>query len=67
MEKILINWLQDYTLVDKISIDTKFNDLNFDLFDQAMTIDFVEKTFNKNINVNAQWYNTIRELLNDIA
>lgn len=67
MEKILINWLKDYTLIDNISIDSKFDDLNFDLFDQAMTIDFVEKTFNKNINGNTHWYNTIRELLNDIA
>ena len=55
METILINWLKDYSTISDITIETKFIDLNFDLFDQAMTVDFIKETFNKNINQREKW------------
>jgi|688.fasta_scaffold319685_2 acyl carrier protein len=67
METILINWLKDYSTISYITIETKFIDLNFDLFDQAMTVDFIKQTFNKNINQREKWYITVGELINDIS
>jgi acyl carrier protein len=67
METILINWLKDYSTISDITIETKFIDLNFDLFDQAMTVDFIKETFNKNINQREKWYITVGELINDIS
>jgi acyl carrier protein len=67
METILINWLKDYSTISYITIETKFIDLNFDLFDQAMTVDFIKETFNKNINQREKWYITVGELINDIS
>lgn len=67
MEKILINWLKEYTSVNNIVAETKFTDLNFDLFDQAMTVDFVKQKFNKNINRKEKWYETIKDLIIDIS
>lgn len=67
METILINWLKDYSTISDITIKTKFIDLNFDLFDQAMTVDFIKQTFNKNINQREEWYITVGELINDIS
>ena len=67
METILINWLKDYSIISDITIETKFIDLNFDLFDQAMTVDFIKETFNKNINQREKWYITVGELINDIS
>jgi hypothetical protein len=67
MEKILIDWLKEYTTVFNITVETRFSDLNFDLFDQAMTIDFIKQTFKKNINRREDWYMTIKELLDDIS
>jgi hypothetical protein len=67
METILINWLKDYSTISDITIETKFIDLNFDLFDQAMTVDFIKQTFNKNINQREKWYITVGELINDIS
>ncbi len=67
MEKILIDWLIQYTEVSAIDPDTKFSDLNFDIFDEAMTVDFIKETFNKNINQSEKWYITVGELINDIS
>ena len=67
MEKILIDWLKEYTTVFNITMETRFYDLNFDLFDQAMTVDFIKQTFNKNINQREEWYITVGELINDIS
>lgn len=67
METILINWLREYTMITNITLETKFDELNFDLFDQAMITDFVEQTLNKNINRKETWYNTVRELINDLS
>lgn len=66
MEKILIDWLETYTGVTSINLDTKFIDLNFDLFDEAMTVDFIQKKFNKSVNPKI-WYSDIQELVNDIS
>lgn len=66
MEKILIDWLETYTGVTGINLDTKFIDLNFDLFDEAMTVDFIQKKFNKSVNLKI-WYSDIQELVNDIS
>lgn len=66
METILIDWLKFYTQVDTITKDTTFADLNYDLFDEAMTIDFVLKTFEVNININEEWFNTVGDLLSAI-
>lgn len=67
MEKILINWLKEYTTVVDITVKTKFSDLKFDLFDQAMAVDFIKQKFNKNINLKENWYTTVGELLDDIS
>lgn len=67
METILINWLKEYSTVMDITPETKFDELNFDLFDQAMMIDFVERTLSKNINRKETWYSTVGELINDLS
>lgn len=67
METILINWIKEYSTVTSVSVETTFADLNFDLFDQAMTVDFVKRTFNKNINRRENWYTTVGELVNELS
>jgi acyl carrier protein len=67
MEKILINWLQTYTGVDNITPTTTFESLRFDIFDQAVTVDFIQKTFNKNANQHDLWYLTVKDLINAIS
>lgn len=66
MDEILIDWLQDYVGVDDINEKTQFKDLNFDLFDEAMTVDFVFKAFHKNININNEWFVDVQSLLDVI-
>lgn len=65
MEEILINWLSDYTgtIVTK---STKFSELNFDLYDEAVVCHWVKQKFNANINLNNRWYETVEELCNNI-
>lgn len=63
MEKILINWLIQYTEVSAINLDTKFSDLNFDIFDEAMTADFIQKTFDIDISKKIGWFETIEDLI----
>ena len=65
MEKILIDWLSEYTQLT-VTLETKFTDLNFDLFDEAMTVDFVAKTFDTNVN-QLNWFVTVKDLSDAIA
>lgn len=67
MEKILIDWLEFYIDIKGISLTTKFVDLNYDLFDEAMTVDFVMKTFKVNVNTNNTWFETVGDLVNAIG
>lgn len=66
MEKILIAWLESYT-ESSVTTNTAFKDLNFDIFDEAMTVDFVQQQFHKNINTSNQWFVTVKDLLNAIT
>jgi acyl carrier protein len=66
MEKILISWLKMYVGAE-ISTSTCFSDLNFDIFDQAVVVDFVQQNFKCNINKTEEWYKTVKELLDAIA
>lgn len=66
MEKILINWLEGYTKVQGITVDTKFADLNFDLFDEAMIMAFAIQQFNKKVNPDI-WFTTVGEMLDNIS
>jgi hypothetical protein len=67
MEKILIDWLEFYTGATDISLDTAFVDLRYDLFDEAMTVDFVMKTFKVNVNTDNTWFQTVGELVNAVS
>jgi hypothetical protein len=66
MEKILIDWLESYT-ESSVSLSTTFENLNFDIFDEAMTVDFVQQQFHKNVNISNQWFVTVEDLLNAIT
>lgn len=66
METILIKWLTDYTGATVVP-STKFTTLNFDIFDEAMTVDFVKNTYNINVNKNNQWFNTVQDLIDVIS
>jgi hypothetical protein len=66
MEKILIGWLEFYT-ESTVTPDTAFKDLNFDIFDEAMTVDFVRKQFHVDVNTSNQWFATVKNLLDAIA
>jgi hypothetical protein len=66
MDKILIAWLEHYSGTT-VTLDTTFNKLNFDVFDEAMTVDFVHNQFHCNVNVNHIWFTTVRELVNAIS
>jgi acyl carrier protein len=66
MEKILIDWLSEYTQYP-VNQNTKFTDLNFDIFDQAMTVDFVQQRFQIDVNKSEIWFDTVRDLINFIA
>jgi acyl carrier protein len=66
MEKILLDWLKNYTNSD-ITLDTVFRDLNFDIFDEAVVVDFVNKQFKININISDVWFVTVKDLINAIA
>ena len=66
MEKILIDWLKHYTNSD-VTSDTLFRDLNFDIFDEAVVVDFVNKQFKININISDVWFVTVKDLINAIA
>lgn len=66
MEKILINWLVNYTQT-AVDRDTCFADLNFDTFDEAMTVDFVQKQFEVNINIANDWFVSVKDLIDAIA
>jgi hypothetical protein len=66
MEKILIDWLTHYTNTS-VNLNTVFKDLNFDLFDEAMTVDFVDKHFKININISDEWFLTVKDLVDAVA
>jgi acyl carrier protein len=66
MEKILIDWLKSYTNSD-VTLETVFSNLNFDIFDEAMTVDFVNKKFQININISDVWFVTVKDLTDAIA
>jgi acyl carrier protein len=66
MEKILIDWLTHYTNRG-VTLATFFEDLNFDVFDEAMTVDFVDKQFKININTSDVWFVTVKDLVDAIA
>ena len=66
MEKILIDWLENYTQCTKLKGETKFSNLNFDVFDEAMTVDFVSQKFGVNINTSEQWFDTVDDLIRAI-
>ena len=66
MEKILINWLSEYTNI-QVDCDTTFKELNFDIFDEAVVVDFVKKTFNKNVNIHEIWFEKVGDLINAIT
>lgn len=66
METILINWLEFYTQQPDITPGTEFADLNYDVFDEAMTVDFVKRSFGVNVNTTEQWFTTVGALLNAI-
>jgi hypothetical protein len=48
-------------------VETVFGDLNFDVFDEAMTVDFVGKQFQININISDVWFVTVKDLVDAIA
>lgn len=66
MEKILTDWLSEYTQTT-VDRDTRFTDLNFDIFDEAMTVDFVQKQFRVNVNIANDWFATVKDLIDAIA
>jgi acyl carrier protein len=66
MEKILIDWLKNYTNSD-LTLATVFGNLNFDIFDEAMTVDFVNKQFHIDINISDVWFATVKDLTDAIA
>ena len=66
MEKILIDWLKNYTNSD-VTLETVFSNLNFDIFDEAMTVDFVNKQFQINVNVSDVWFVTVKDLTDAVA
>ena len=66
MEKILIDWLEHYTQCSNLNCDTKFVTLNFDVFDEAMTVDFVNSQFGVNVNTHEQWFATVDDLIRAI-
>lgn len=65
MEEILINWMSEYVgvTVDKT---TRFADLNFDLYDEAVVCHWVKQQFDVNVNLTNKWYETVEELCNNI-
>ena len=66
MEKILKDWLAFYCRCE-ISSHTRFDDMNFDIFDQAMTVDFVQKQFGVDVNLHDNWFETVGDLCDVIA
>jgi acyl carrier protein len=66
MDQILIAWLENYSGTI-VTLDTTFNELNFDVFDEAMTVDFVHNQFHCNVNIDHIWFATVRELVNVIS
>ena len=66
MEQILIAWLGQYTGAG-VNTDTRFDELNFDLFDEAVTVDFVQKQFNINVNKTDNWFNSVKDLIDAIT
>jgi hypothetical protein len=45
-----------------VSMDTTFVELKFDIFDETVTCDWCNKTFDKNINLHDEWYVTVKDL-----
>lgn len=66
MDKILITWLEHYSETN-VTLDTTFKELNFDVFDEAMTVDFVKKQFQIDVNINDIWFTTVKDLCDAIA
>jgi acyl carrier protein len=66
MEKILINWLTKYTGIEITTITT-FDDLKFDVLDEAVVTDFVQKQFNVNVNKKNIWFDTVKDLIDAIS
>jgi predicted HD phosphohydrolase len=67
MDEILITWLEAYTGVTSITVNTKFSDLKFDLFDEAQTVKFIKDSFNLNANKYEIWPETLKDLLDGIS
>ena len=62
MEKILIQWVSEYTGVP-VDAGTKFSSLNYDMFDQAVTCDWIMKSFSVNVNCKNEWFITVGDLI----
>jgi acyl carrier protein len=67
METILINWLKNYVGLLDITLSTEFDELNFDILDEAITVDFVQKQFGVNVNKKDLWFNSVKDLVNAIS
>lgn len=65
MDSKIIQWLSSYTGM-YVSMDTTFVELKFDIFDETVTCDWCNKTFDKNINLHDEWYVTVKDLCDAI-
>jgi hypothetical protein len=66
MEKILITWLTHYVGIP-VTANTQFINLNFDIFDEAATVDFIRQQFGINVNTQEQWFVDVKELIDAIT
>lgn len=66
METILISWLEEYT-GHTVTKFTTFNSLNFDIFDEAVVVDFVKSQFGVNVNKQEQWFESVKDLVDEIT
>jgi len=62
ISNLLIDWLQSYTGMNKIEYNVLFSDLKFDIFDEAVFIDFVFKKFNVDINQKGSWFQSLDQV-----
>jgi hypothetical protein len=66
MEKILIDWLSQYVGTE-IKLETRFCDLHYDIFDEAVTVDYIQKNFDINVNTHESWFDTVQSLVDEIS
>jgi hypothetical protein len=66
METILLTWLSSY-VGKSVVPSTSFAELCFDIFDEAVTVDFVEMQFGVNVNKQETWFVNVQELLDAIT